>query len=77
MAALDIACHTDHCKGINASQAKEKCQETINLKKKKKAVQDVLLLQRVEGEKNSRNFSCHFHVNELKTFSRNSIGREI
>lgn len=42
MAALDIARHTDHCEGINASQAKEKCQEAINLKNK--AVQNVPLL---------------------------------
>lgn len=74
MAALDIACHADHCKGINASQAKEKCQEAINLKNK--AVQDVLLLQRVEGEKNYRNFSFHFHVNELESFSRNPTSKE-
>lgn len=73
MAALDIACHTDHCKGINASQAKEECQEAINLKNK--AAQDIMLLQRVEGEKNHRNFSCHFHVNELKSFSRNPTSR--
>lgn len=75
MAALDIACHTDHCKGINASQAKKKCQEAINLKNK--AVQDVLLLQRFDGEKSYRNFSCHFHVNEPESFSRNPTSREI
>lgn len=75
MAALDVSRHTDHCKGINASQAKEKGQESINLKNK--AVQDVLLLQRVEGEKHHRNFSCHFHVNELESFSRNPASRKI
>lgn len=34
MAAFYVASHTDHCKGINARQAKEKCQEAINLKNK-------------------------------------------
>jgi len=49
MAAFYIASHTDHCEGVNASQAKEKCEETINLKNK--AVQSVLLLQEcLEGE---------------------------
>lgn len=43
VAAFYIASHTDHCEGVNASQAKEKCEETINLKNK--AVQSVLLLQ--------------------------------
>lgn len=42
MAAFDVASHTDYCEGINASQAKEKCQEAIDLKNK--AVQHVLLL---------------------------------
>lgn len=61
MAALDVASHTDYCKGINASQAKEKRQEAINLKNK--AAQDVLLLQTDEGEKNHSDCSCHFYVN--------------
>lgn len=43
MAAFYIACHTDHCEGVNASQAKEKCEETINLKNK--AVTSVLLMR--------------------------------
>lgn len=75
MAAPDVASHTDYCKGINASQAKEKRQEAINLKNK--AVQDVLLLQRTEGEKNHRDCFCHFHVNALESFSRNPASREI
>lgn len=75
MAALDVASHTDYCKGINASQAKKKCQEAINLKNK--AMQDALLLQRAEGVKNYRDYSCHFHVNVLESFSRNPTSREI
>lgn len=59
MAALDVASHTDYCKGINASQAKEKRQEAINLKNK--AVQDVLLLQ--TDERTISDCSCHFYVN--------------
>lgn len=42
MAAFYVASHTDHCKGINARQAKEKCQEAINLKNK--TAQGALLL---------------------------------
>lgn len=71
MAALDVASHTDYCKGINASKAKQKCQEAINLKNK--AVQDVPLLQRVENEKNYRDCSCHFHVNALESFSETQL----
>lgn len=75
MAAFDVASHTNYCKGINANQAKEKCQEAIDLENK--AVQDVLLLQKAEGEKNHRGCSCHFHVNALESFSRNPASREI
>lgn len=63
MAALDVASHTDYCKGINASQAKEKRQEAIHLKHK--AVLDVLLLQRARREKNLGDCSSCFHVNVL------------
>lgn len=48
MAAFYVASHTDHCKGINARQAKEKCQEAINLKNK--AAQGALLLQCWRGK---------------------------
>lgn len=75
VAALDVASHADYCKGINASQAKEERQEAINLKNK--AVQDVLLLQRAEGENNHRGCSCCFHVNARESFSRNPAIREI
>lgn len=72
MAALDVASHTDYCKGINASQAKEKRQEAINLKNK--AVQDVLLLQ--TDERTAATVPVIFML-MLNSFSRNTTSREV
>lgn len=71
MAALDVASHADYCKGINASQAKEECQEAINLKNK--AVQDVLYCRELKGKTTTGVAPVVFMLMLLKVFPETQL----